>query len=241
MFSKLKNAIIGDMKIISSNYWPFIPVAILLLVIFILPAFFPVLSHSAYLKYGVQPEKYFTLISITLVSLIPMLCGLAYGNTLLRKERLVKSAYPETSQIETKSFVYIRIFALLLISFILINLSILIIKPVPAQGWLRTLYAAILLSFQAPAGFLYTGIKDHKSIAGIALSVLYWLLIIALPAGLLLHHPWNRVACFSPYYWVAWAWMLKSPTGSMIYGSIAVILTSIVFVILLRLFLRRSA
>ena len=104
MFSKLKNAIIGDMKIISSNYWPFIPVAILLLVIFILPAFFPVLSHSAYLKYGVQPEKYFTLISITLVSLIPMLCGLAYGNALLRKERLIRTEYPEDITRRHKEF-----------------------------------------------------------------------------------------------------------------------------------------
>jgi hypothetical protein len=241
MFSKLKSAINEDMKIISSNYRFYIPITILFLVIFLLPAFFPVHSHSAYLKSGVQPEKYITLISITLVSLVPMLCGLTYGNVLLYKEVLAKTADQKESFGVTKKIVYIRIFRLLLISFILINLSILIIKPVPAQGWLRTLYAAILLSFQAPAGFLYTGIQDLRRIAGITFSVLYWLFIIALPVGLLLHHPWNRVACFSPYYWVAWAWMLKSPAGSIIYGSVAVILTSIVSVMLLKLFLRRAA
>ena len=241
MYSKLKIAITGDMKIISSNYRPFIPVAILLLVIFLLPAFCPVISHSEYLKHGIEPDKYFTLISITLVSMVPMLFGLAFGRTLLRKNRLVKGAYREESPGDMSGSVYIRIFTLLIISFILIILSIIIIKPVPSQGWLRTLYAAILLSFQATAGFLYPGIKDPKKFAGTAMLVLYWLFLIALPVGLLLHHPWNRVACFSPYYWVAWAWMLKSPAGSVIYGSIAVILTSIVITILLKLFLRRSA
>jgi hypothetical protein len=134
---------------------------------------------------------------------------------------------------------YIGMFFALFISFLLIILSILIIKPVPAQGWLRTLYAAILLSLQAPAGFLYTGIKDLKRTTGIGLTILYWLFLIALPTGLLLHHPWNRIACFSPYYWIAWAWMLKSPAGAVIYGSVAVILTSIVLIIFLRLSFRR--
>jgi hypothetical protein len=240
MSSKFKSAITGDMKIISSNYRPFIPVTLLLLVIFLLPAFLPVLSHSSYLKTGAQPAKYLTLISITLVSMVPVLCGLAYGKSLSSKGKPVKTADSQKSPADTKSSVFIRIFTLLLISFFLIILSILIIKPVPAQGWLRTLYAAILLSFQAPAAFLYCGIKDLKRMAGISLSVLYWLLIIALPVGLLLHHPWNRAACFSPFYWTAWAWMLKSPTASLIYGSVAFILTSIVIAILLRLFLRRS-
>ena len=238
MFSKIKSAITGDMKIISSNYRPVIPIAILFLVIFLLPAFFPVLSHSAYLNYGLQPDKYYTLISVTLVSLIPMLCGIAYGNSIYRKEKLVEIAESEKSSGSAKLSVYIRMFSVFVLSFLLIILSILIIKPVPAQGWLRTLYAAILLSFQAPAAFLFPRIK--KRIAGIALSGLYWLFFIALPIGLLLHHPWNRGACFSPFYWVAWAWMLKSPAGAVIYGSAAVILTSILLIILLKLSFRRN-
>jgi membrane-associated HD superfamily phosphohydrolase len=235
MFSKLKSAITGDMKIISSNYRPFIPVAILLLVIFILPAFFPVLSRSAYTYYGMHPDKYYTLISVTLVSLIPMLCGIAFGTSLYRKESLIGIEDSERSADGPGLSVFIRMFVVLFFSLLLIMLSILIIKPVPAQGWLRTIYAAILLSFQAPAGFLFPRIKDLKRTAGVALSGLYWLFLIALPIGLLLHHPWNRVACFSPFYWVAWAWMLKSPAGAVIYGSVAVILTSIVLLILLRL------
>jgi membrane-associated HD superfamily phosphohydrolase len=240
MFSKLKSAITGDMKIISSNYRPFVPVAILLLVIFLLPVFFPVLSHSAYINYGMRPDKYLTLISVTLVSLIPILFGIAYGNSLYRKERLVEIANSEKSSAEEKFSVYIRLFSVFIFSLFLIILSILIIKPVPAQGWLRTLYASILLSFQAPAGFLFLRIKDNKRIAEIGLSGLYWLFLIALPIGLLLHHPWNRIACFSPFYWVAWAWMLKSPAGAVIYGSVAVILTTIVLLIMLRIFLRRN-
>jgi len=167
-----------------------------------------------------------------------MLCGIAYGNSIYRKEKFVEIAESEKSFGSAKLSVYIRMFSVFVLSFLLIILSILIIKPVPAQGWLRTLYAAILLSFQAPAAFLFPRIK--KRIAGIALSGLYWLFFIALPIGLLLHHPWNRVACFSPFYWVAWAWMLKSPAGAVIYGSAAVILTSILLIILLKLSFRRN-
>jgi hypothetical protein len=89
MLNKLKKLILADFKNIFLYYRRFIPVIILLLVIFVLPVFFPVYSHSSYLKTGVQPYKYSTLISISLVSLIPMLFGLAYGNTLLHKERLL--------------------------------------------------------------------------------------------------------------------------------------------------------
>ena len=241
MLSKFKSAFFTDLKAISLNKRILIPLCILILVIILIPFCIHVVTHHEYLYHGVQPAKFYTLISITLVALIPVLTSIAYGNLLSDKTYAVAIKGSTEVSGNVPDSTYIRIFTLLLISFILINLSILIIKPVPAQGWLRTLYAAILLSFQAAAGFLYTGIKDHKRIAGIALSVLYWLFIIALPVGLLLHHPWNRVACFSPYYWIAWAWMLKSPTGSMIYGSVAVILTSIVITILLRLFLRRSA
>jgi hypothetical protein len=241
MYSKLKSAITGDLKIISSNYRPFIPVTILLLVIFLLSPFLPVHSHSSYLKYGVQPDKYFSLISITLVSMVPMLCGLAYGSSLSLKGKPVKTADSQKSPGGIKSSVYIRIFTLLLISFILIIISILIIKPVPAQGWLRTLYAAILLSFQAPAGFLYTGIKDLKRITGITLSVLYWLFIIALPVGLLLHHPWNHIVFFSPFYWTAWAWIIPSPVESLVCGTIAVILSAVMIIILFRARIKSSS
>jgi membrane-associated HD superfamily phosphohydrolase len=238
MPSKLKRAITGDMKIISSNYRPLIPVAILLLIIFLLPAFFPVLSHSAYTNYGMNPDKYYTLISVTLVSLIPLLSGIGYGNSTYRKEKIIDISEFGKSDTDAKFSVYVRMFSVLFLSFLLIIISIIIIKPVPAQGWFRTLYAAILLSFQAPSGYLLHHIK--KRIAGIALSGLYWLFLIALPVGLLLHHPWNRVACFSPFYWVAWAWMLKSPSGAAIYGAVAVILTTIVLTVLLRFSFRRD-
>ena len=234
MSGKLLNAITGDLKIISSNFRPFIPVAVLLLVIFLLPAFCPVISHSEYLKHRIEPDKYFTLVSITLVSMVPMLLGLAFGKALFRKERLVKGPYMEESQGETSGSLYIRIFTLLIISFILIIISILIVKPVPSQGWLRTLYAAILLSIQALAGLLYPGIRDLKKNALIVMSVLYWLFLAALPVGLLLHHPWNRAAFLSPFYWTAWAWIIPSPVESLVCGTITVILSAIIIFILFR-------
>jgi hypothetical protein len=241
MWGNFKSTILEDIKSISLNYRLLIAMCILIVIIILMPVCFPAVSHSIYLKTGVQPAKYYTLISVTLVSLIPVLTGIAYGRIITDKTPLttIKGSDDVTRYVTDST--YIRIFSSLVISFILIMLSIWLIKPVPSQGWLRTLYAAGLLSLHAPFVFLLIGSQADKGIPMPGLIKFCWIFLLALPLGLLVHHPWNYFAFFSPFYWIAWAWMIKPPLESVLCGSIAVILSIVFLFILLKFYQRRHS
>jgi hypothetical protein len=226
-------------RIIFLNYRLLIALLILIVIIVLMPVCFPSVSHSVYMKTGVQPAKYYTLISLTLVALIPVLIGIAYGRLTADETQpsAIKSSIKGSGMITDST--YFRIFISIIISFILIILSILLIKPVPSQGWLRTLYAAMLLSVHAPFVLLLVGITGNKKIASPGLTKLYWIIFLALPLGLLVHHPWNYFAFFSPFYWIAWAWMINPVVESVLCGSIAIILSSSFLFILLRYYQKK--
>jgi hypothetical protein len=101
------------------------------------------------------------------------------------------------------------------------------------------MFAAFLLSIQSPFVFMFISAFTENRNSGSAISRLYWIFLIAAPLGLLLHHPWNYFVFFSPLYWVAWAWIVHSPLDSLIYGSIAVILTSGAMIVFIHHFLRK--
>jgi hypothetical protein len=241
MLRKFKSAIIADLKLISLNYRILIPLCIIFLINILIPFFLHVVTHHEYLYHGVQPAKYYTLISITLVTLIPVLTGIAWGRLMAEKTHQVSNKSSIKVAGYNSDSTYVRIFTSLLISFILIILSIWLLNPVPSQGWLRTLYAAGLLSVQAPFILILIGIRTHIKIAGPALIKCYWILLIALPLGLLVHHPWNYFAFLSPFYWIAWAWMIKPPLQAIICGSIAVFISSAFLFLLLKYYLRRHS
>jgi hypothetical protein len=239
MLGKFKSAIIADIKLIYLDYRLLIPLFILILIIILLPFCFPVVSHSVYLRTSVQPAKFYTLISVTLVSLMPVLIGIAFGRLMTGKAPLtaIKGSNETTGNVPDST--YIRVLTCLVISFALILLSIWLIKPVPSQGWLRALYSAGLLSVQAPFVLLIIGNTADKRNTRPGLMIFYWIFLIALPLGLLVHHPWNYFAFISPFYWIAWAWMIIPPLESILCGSIAVVLSAVFLFLLLKYRSRR--
>lgn len=241
MLGRFKSAIISDMKLIFLNYRLLIALLFLIVIIVLLPVCFPSVSHSVYMKTGVQPAKYYTLISVTLVSLIPVLTGIAFGRLVADKTHQVSIRSSDNVTGNASDSTYVRIFTSLLISFILIILSIWLIKPVPSQGWIRTLYAAGLLSVQSPFVLILIRSTADKKITGTGLINFYWIFLIALPLGLLVHHPWNYFAFFSPFYWIAWAWMINPPLEAIICGSVAVILSTVFLFITMKYYRHRHS
>jgi hypothetical protein len=241
MWGKFKSALISDMKLIFLNYRLLIPLFILVVVIVLLPVCLPAVSHSVYLKTGIQPAKYYTLISVTLVSLLPVLTGIVFGRLTTDNGPLTTNRRSDNIAGNVPDSTYIRLFTSLAVSFTLIIIGIWLIKPVPSQGWLRTLYAAGLLSVQAPFVLLLTGRSADKRLNRPGLIKFYWIFLIALPIGLLVHHPWNYFAFFSPFYWIAWAWMIKPPLESVLCGSIALILSVVFLFLLLKYYTRRHS
>jgi fluoroquinolone transport system permease protein len=210
-----------------------------LLIIIILKLFFPVFSDIVYSKSGFHIKEYYPVIAITLVCLIPYLNGMIYlhilrhGNGYLSSDR---KATPDRSD----SFLLIRMFFIVFQSFVFILLTILLINPVSSEGWLRNLFAACLLSFQAPFICLMIRTLVLKKMKQIPVFIVSIIFLIAVPFGLLVHHPWNYLVFFSPFYWVAWAWIIRIPAEGFIYGAISVIITSVALTVFLSSLLRKK-
>jgi hypothetical protein len=204
-----------------------------LLVIVFMKFLFPAFSDFIYSKTGFPINKYYSLIAITFVCLVPFLPGILYAN-IIKDKRDFQSEGLLTVQDANRNFLFMRMLIAALICFILLWLTIILVKPVPAEGWLRNLFIACLLSVQAPLVCLLICTLVMHKVKRISVFVLCCIFLITVPFGLLVHHPWNYFAFFSPLYWVAWSWVIRSPMESLLYGTIAVILTSGVIVLLFR-------
>jgi fluoroquinolone transport system permease protein len=226
MMRRFKSSFIADMKIISHDALLLVTGLIPLLLILLLKFVFPLISHLVFLKSGFILDKYYSLAALTIVSLIPVFLGMLYAFILLDENDLKIIEESDMKPFSRGNSLYMRILVTASLSLILIYISIFLINPVPGEGWLRTLFVVILLSLQSPFVFLFIVSLAENKIEGFALSKIYGFFLITVPLGLVLHHPWNYLAFFSPLYWISWAWIVQSPVESMIYGTIAVILTS---------------
>jgi hypothetical protein len=203
------------------------------IIIVLLKLFFPAFSGFIYSKTGFPVNEYYSLIAITFVCTVPGLTGMFYLN-VLREDKDLQASHGISNLPGEKRLLYMRMLIPAFLSFVLVWLTILLVKPVPTEGWLRNIFAACLLSIQAPFACMLIGTLLDKKIKRLYVFILYCIFLIIVPMGLLLHHPWNYLAFFSPLYWVAWAWIVRTPFESLIYGSIAVILTAGTLVLLLR-------
>jgi fluoroquinolone transport system permease protein len=154
-----------------------------------------------------------------------MLFGMVYAFILLDENDLHILQVIAVTPAGKKNFLYMRMIVPAFMSFIMVILCVILTNPVPNEGWLRTIFVSFLLSAQSPFIFLFIGSLAENKIEGFALSKLYGVFLIAVPLGLLLHHPWNYLAFFSPLYWVAWAWVTSVPVESLVYGAISMIIT----------------
>jgi len=227
------NIILHDKKLLARCLAPFI---FILLLKYVLPPF----SDLIFSKTGFHLARYYAVIAITLVSIIPMLIGSVSALIVLHEKELHPgqnaTAFPDS---RNKSL-FVRMVVSVFISFVYIIITIILTKPVPTEGWLRTLFAASLLSIQAPFVFLFISSLSGKRRKRFVFSGFYWILLIVVPLGLLLHHPWNYFTFFSPFYWISWAWVIPLPTDSFIYGAIAIVLTSVAIIILSVRILRKK-
>ena len=238
---RFKSSFIADMKIISHDAMLLVTGLIPLVLILLLKFVFPLISHLVFLKSGFILDKYYSLTALTIVSLIPVFLGMLYAFILLDENDLEIIEESDMKPFSGKNSLYMRILVTASLSFILIYISIFLINPVPGEGWLRTLFVVLLLSLQSPFVFLFIVSLAENKTEGFALSKIYGFFLITVPLGLVLHHPWNYLAFFSPLYWISWAWLIPTQAESLIYGAIATVITSVVIIIFFRHFLRKHA
>lgn len=198
------------------------------ILIILLKLLFPVLAHFIFSKTGFVLENYYSIVAISFVATIPAFIGMIYARILLNEKLPFPLQENSITQPAKRNILYMRMIISSFLSFVLLLLTIILTKPVPTEGWLRTLLAAILLSVQAPLAALIIKALSKNRVAGVSLSWFWLIFLIAVPFGLLVHHPWSYLAFFSSMYWIAWAWIVPSPLESIVYATIAVFLSAVV-------------
>lgn len=207
---------------------------ILILKIAILPFSALILSVT-----GFRLETYSTVISITFISSIPLFIGIVYAFIFFEENEKQIHFIISLSKEEKKKLLCLRSLISVFFSFITIWLAILITDPVPEEGWLRGIYISSLLSFQSPFMFLFICSFSVNKKIGFILSWLSGIFLVTVPFGLLVHHPLNYFAFFSPFYWISWAWITSLPVESILYGAISAIITFCCIFILFRRIVRK--
>jgi fluoroquinolone transport system permease protein len=226
--------IVRDPMLLIAFFAPFI------LIIF-LRLGFPLISDFVFVKTGFNLYDYYTIVSVTMVSVIPMLYGMVYAFILLDENDLHIIEVISVTPAGKINFLLMRMIVPVLLSFIMVLLTVILTDPVQTEGWLRTIIISGFLSFQSPFVFLFIGGLGANKIEGLALSKFYGVFLATVPLGLLLHHPWNYILFFSPLYWISWAWVTSDPFESFVYGAISIILSFGGILIFLRHFLKKLA
>jgi hypothetical protein len=239
MWGSFKSSFIADCNIILHDKTLLARILAPFILILLLKFVFPLLSGVIFSKTGFLLDKYYSLVAITFVSVIPMLSGMVYAFIKINEKDLNTMRAEAVASEDRYKFLLLRMTIPVLISFVLVMITIILVKPVPTEGWLRNLFATGLLSIQSAFVFQFISSLSVNRVSGLAVSRIYWIFIITVPLGLLFHHPWNYLAFFSPLYWISWAWVVPNPAESFVYGVIAFILTSGSILMLLRHFMRR--
>jgi fluoroquinolone transport system permease protein len=233
------NSFKADIKFIKRDPMLLMAIVVPLLIILLLKLVFPLLSLFIFEKTGFQLDTYYTIVALTTLPVIPMLFGIVYAFILLDENDTHILQVISVTPAGKKNFLYMRMITPAFLSLILVFVSIVVTDPVSSEGWLRTIYISFIMSIQAPFVFLFIGSLAGNKVEGMALSKLYGVFLVAVPLGLILHHPWNYMAFFSPLYWISWAWVTPDPYESLIYGVISIVITIGAILIFFRHFLKK--
>jgi hypothetical protein len=194
--------------------------------IFIFPLLFPAAVNSN--EQGIH--HVYNMMTISEISLLPFVIGTFYSYLLVKRFGTEKKIGGETGLSGRKLTVSMTISGML--AFMLVFPFILITDPVTSEGWLRSIYASLLIASLTPLIFLL-GLRMNKGkISRLGMITISLVLTFSLPAGLLLRHPWNYFAFISPFYWAGWAWVVSSPLEGLVYGIISAAITFAAIILL---------
>jgi hypothetical protein len=208
-------------------------------IVLVMKFIFPLIGQVTFSKTGFQVNSYYSLIVITLVCLFPYLIGILYAK-VISDERGYRSSDHSTS-IGNNNFLLIRMLFTVFVCFLFVLLTSILLKPVPTEGWLRSLFATCLISIQAPFVCMMNCTLNKKKVKRFFIFVFCSIFLITILFGLLVHRPWNYFVFFSPLYWVAWSWVIGSPLESLLYGTISLIITSVALIIFMNSLLRSNS
>ena len=198
------------------------PVIIAILLLFA----FPLISGLTRSEDAFLFDRYYTVTAITLISAIPLIYGLLFS-FVHQTESVSSENKNEFAGKAVNSYFKLRIAFSVFLGFCVILPLIYLTDAVSTEGWLRNIYASLLLAVMTSLIFLFSicfARNDKGRKMAFFVSALF---LMTIPSGLFLHHPWNYFIFFSPFYWLSWAWIIPSPAESLMYGIISLVIACI--------------
>jgi hypothetical protein len=234
MWNRISELLKRDTKAACHSWYLFIisstPVVFILLMLF----GFPFLADIMLSEKGFDIYTYYSITGMTMASVVPVLEGHFFSylpaGEFITIIPSAKGVQPDNNKLIFRTRL-VSSFILSIIFLLFFNFST---DPVPGEGWIRNCFIAFLFALQAPLVFVFASCYGKKRIKGFIVPSLYLLFVIAVPIGLMMYHPWNYLAFFSPFYWIAWAWFINNPVESIVYGIISVMISMCYFAILCR-------
>jgi hypothetical protein len=238
MTNKLLKLFISDIKyilrvpaLLFALLWP---VIITLFLLYLYPVISGLVRSEAVPSYG----RYYTVTAITLIASVPFIYGLLFSFTHMKESHSPGNNIPDTAKKDAGRNLIMRMLYSAFLNFITVLPAVYLTDAVSTEGWLRSIYAAILLTVMTSFIYLFATciarVIENLKIAILVSAIL----LVTVPAGLLLHHPWNYFIFFSPFYWVSWAWVIPSPAESLTYGIISLLIAAASMLIFYRYYSR---
>jgi hypothetical protein len=188
-----------------------------------------------------DPERalqYYTVIAVSLISAVPFIYGLVFSYIRLNGKQFALNKDSVQPAIGNREAYFTGMVISGLSAIVVVLPVIYLTDAVSTEGWLRGIYISVLLATMAV--FIYafstgSGRSRTKWRIMAAISILFFLPV---PFGLILHHPWNYIAFFSPFYWINWAWIIPSPRESLLYGLVSIAITATGLFILYKMYMK---
>ena len=147
MFLNVSDLLKTDIKLIIHKPVLISGILIPFLLVLILKFIFPFISILISSQGRLQPDNYYTIISLMLIFSIPLAVGILMASGFSNRNLI--SASSLIKQKEIKVIFLIRAVESFIISFVLVLIPIVIADPVPSEGWLRIIYVSVLLAIQS--------------------------------------------------------------------------------------------
>jgi hypothetical protein len=194
--------------------------------LFVLLLHFFASKYISVIKDAEKAYQYYTVTIVSLISAIPFIYGTVFSFMNLHGIRSGDTKASLQPESDKRDLFLIRLAISGLSAFIVVLPVIYITDAVATEGWLRSIYVSILLATTAPFIYAFLTGSGGSILGWRKQSLISVLFVLPVPFGLILHHPWNYLAFFSPFYWINWAWIIPSPGESFIYGLISIAITA---------------
>jgi hypothetical protein len=229
LWRRLPGVFRSDIKFIARMPWLLTAILCPLIVILL---HFLASKHISVPGNAEKIYQYYTVTAVSLISAIPFVYGIVFSFIQLNGSRLADTDESIRHDSKKRDMFFMRLVISGLSAFVVVLPVIYITDAVATEGWLRSIYVSILLAIEAPFIYTFSTGSGRSMLRWREWSLISVLFILPVPFGLILHHPWNYLAFFSPFYWISWAWIIPSPGESLLYGLISFAITASVLFIL---------